>query len=61
MKLVKDVAEAIATKFNAEVELIEMPQSLKSQYQKYTCADISALLQHIEIEWTDITKYIHKA
>jgi len=57
----KDVAEAIATKFNAEIELIEMPQSLKSQYQKYTCADISALLQHIEIEWTDISKYIHKA
>ena len=57
----KEVAKAIATKFNAEIELIEMPQSLKSQYQKYTCADISALLQHIEMQWTDITKYIHTA
>jgi len=52
------VAESIAAKFDARIDLIEMPAALKSQYQEYTCADISALLQHIDMDWTDIHNYI---
>ena len=52
------IAASIAKKYDASIELIEMPSALKPQYQKYTRADISLLLQHIDIEWTDVHDYI---
>lgn len=55
------VANTISEKFDAKIEIIEMPSTLKTQYQEYTCADISSLKQHIEIDWTDVHNYIrHK-
>jgi ADP-L-glycero-D-manno-heptose 6-epimerase len=45
-KSFKTVAEEIASKYNAKIEYIPMPENLKSQYQKYTCADLTKLKQH---------------
>lgn len=39
----KSVARAIAVKYDAKLEYIPMPQEVKNQYQKYTCADITKL------------------
>ncbi len=39
----KDLAVDIANKHNAKIEYIPMPENLKYQYQKYTCADITKL------------------
>lgn len=38
-----DVAEEISKKYNATIEFIDMPESLRTQYQIYTCADITKL------------------
>ena len=53
---------AIATQSlrQAEIELIEMPSAIKPQYQKFTRADITALLQHVDIDWTDVQDYIDR-
>jgi ADP-L-glycero-D-manno-heptose 6-epimerase len=37
------VAREIAEQYNARIEYIPMPESVKAQYQKYTCADMSKL------------------
>lgn len=39
----KTIAETIAAQHNAEVEIIPMPEHIKVQYQKYTCADLTKL------------------
>jgi len=39
----ESVARAIANKYNARVEYIPMPDDIKNQYQKYTCADLTNL------------------
>lgn len=42
-KSFKDVALEIAEKYNAKIKYIPMPEKLKSQYQTYTCADLTKL------------------
>lgn len=37
------VAKNIAHKYRARIEYIPMPETIKSQYQSYTCADITKL------------------
>lgn len=39
----KDVADEIAKEYNALITEIPMPEHIKHQYQKYTCADTSKL------------------
>lgn len=39
----QNVAEEIAGKYGARIEYIPMPDHLKSQYQTYTCADLTRL------------------
>ena len=53
------IASTIAEKYNAKLEYIPMPDSLKSQYQEYTCANIKKLTNIIDIEWTKIEDYIN--
>jgi ADP-L-glycero-D-manno-heptose 6-epimerase len=43
----QDIAEEIAKKYNAKIEYIPMPESLKGQYQKYTCADMTKTLKSL--------------
>ena len=42
-KSFQSVAEEVAAKHNAKLEYIPMPDSVKSQYQSYTCADLTKL------------------
>ena len=35
-----DVADMVAEEYHAEIEIIPMPEILKSSYQEYTCADM---------------------
>lgn len=39
----QDIASGIATKYGAELEFIDMPEKMRSQYQTYTCADVTKL------------------
>ena len=39
----QNIASSIASKYSAEIEFIDMPESMRAQYQTYTCADISKL------------------
>lgn len=57
----RQVADAIAEKYNATIECVQMPDNLIGQYQEYTCADISKLKKHIDFEFTDILDYIKNA
>lgn len=41
------VAEEVAEKYNAVIEMIPMPANLINSYQKYTCADLTNLNQII--------------
>jgi ADP-L-glycero-D-manno-heptose 6-epimerase len=45
-KSFKDVAEEIAGQYNARIEYIPMPDNMQSQYQKYTCADLTKLSKY---------------
>ena len=42
----ESVARVIAEQNNARVEYIPMPDNVKSQYQKYTCADVTRLRKY---------------
>ena len=44
-----DVARMIADKYGAKIEYIPMPDNLKSQYQTYTCADLTKIRQEIQL------------
>lgn len=55
----KDIAEVIAEKYSAKIEYIPMPEILQNQYQRYTCANINKLSQHININWTKVSDYIN--
>jgi ADP-L-glycero-D-manno-heptose 6-epimerase len=39
----QSIAEEISNKYNVPIRYISMPQNLKSQYQVYTCADLTKL------------------
>ena len=53
------VAQSIAKKHGAKIELIDMPDKLKSQYQEYTCANLDKLNSVVDMQWTNIEDYIN--
>ena len=53
------VGQAIAEKHGVDVEYIEMPDNLKSQYQAHTCADLTKLNSVVNMSWIDIVDYIN--
>ena len=53
------VANAIATKHNAAINYIPIPENIKAQYQKYTCANLTKLNNAIDMQWTSIEDYIN--
>ena len=53
------VARTIAEKYGADIKYIPMPDNLKGQYQKYTCADLTKLNSVIDHKWIDIKDYIN--
>lgn len=44
-KSFEQVAREVAAQYDAKIEYIRMPEQLKSQYQAYTCADLTKLNQ----------------
>ena len=40
------IAETISKDLKAKIEYIPMPDDLKAQYQKYTCADVTKLRKY---------------
>jgi ADP-L-glycero-D-manno-heptose 6-epimerase len=42
----ESVAKGIAKKYNAKIDYIPMPDDIKNQYQKYTCADLTNLRKY---------------
>ena len=55
----ESVAQAIAKKHGAAIEYIPMPENLKTQYQKYTCANLDKLNSVVDMSWTSIEDYIN--
>jgi ADP-L-glycero-D-manno-heptose 6-epimerase len=55
----ESVGRAIAKKYSADIEYIPMPENLKTQYQKYTCANLDKLNSVVEMQWTNIEDYIN--
>ena len=53
------VGRTIAKKYNADIEYIPMPESLKGQYQEYTCANIKKLSNTVDVKFTNIEDYIN--
>ena len=53
------VANAIADKYDAKINIIPMPENIKSQYQKYTCANLTNLNSVVDMQWTNIEDYIN--
>ncbi len=51
-----EIAELIAKKEGAEIEVIPFPKHLEGKYQEYTCADIS-WYSH---DYTEVKHYLHK-
>ena len=56
----REIADAIANKTNSEVTEIPMPEDLKLQYQKYTCADLTNLNKYIQMKWIDVIDWIKR-
>ena len=52
------IAKIIAEKYNAKLETIPMPTNLSKQYQTYTCADLTKLNKHIDINWKTVKEFI---
>jgi ADP-L-glycero-D-manno-heptose 6-epimerase len=44
----EQVGRAIADQYAARIEYIAMPESVKNQYQTYTCADLTKLKMHYD-------------
>jgi ADP-L-glycero-D-manno-heptose 6-epimerase len=53
------VGRAVAKKYHADIQYIPMPETLKAQYQKYTCADLTKLNSIVDQSWTSIKDYIN--
>lgn len=53
------VGRAIAKKYHADIQYIPMPDQLKTQYQKYTCADLTKLNSVVDQSWISIEDYIN--
>lgn len=57
----KEIAEIIAKKYDAKIELIPMPDSVKNQYQEYTCADNKKLLDVVDHSFIRPVDWINEA
>jgi len=53
------VAKSIAEKYDAKIELVNIPDNLKNQYQEYTCANLDKLNSVVNMQWTKIEDYIN--
>lgn len=54
------VGRTIAKKYYADIQYISIPEQLKFQYQKYTCADLTKLNSVVNMQWKSIEDYINE-
>ena len=55
-----DIAEEYAKKYDAEIEYVPLPEHLKGQYQFFTCADNSKLINSIgPYKFKTVEEYIN--
>ena len=55
------MADLISKKYDSSIEYVDMPEILKSSYQKYTCADISKLEDSIGTQrWITLEEWLDK-
>jgi hypothetical protein len=51
----------ISSQYNVPIKYIEMPEILKSSYQKYTCANLSKLEDAIGVQrWITVEEWLDK-
>lgn len=56
----RDIADAVCQKEKAEIIEIPIPDTLKGQYQEYTCADLTKLNKTVNMEWIDVLDWIKR-
>ena len=57
----REVAEIIASNSYSSIKEIPIPKNLVKQYQKFTKADTSKLLEVVgEYEWKTVEKYVEE-
>tara|TARA_B100001057_G_scaffold336998_1_gene337839 strand:- start:3542 stop:4351 length:810 start_codon:yes stop_codon:yes gene_type:complete len=54
------VGQMIAEKYNAKIEYMPMPDQLKNQYQKYTCANLQKLNSVVSHKFKTVEEYINE-
>jgi ADP-L-glycero-D-manno-heptose 6-epimerase len=54
-----DIAHTIAKKYSAKIEIMPMPENIKSHYQSYTCANNEKLNNYVNIDWTNVLDWIN--
>lgn len=55
-----NIGQWAAKKHDAVLKNIPMPDNLKGQYQKYTCADMTNLNKHINVEFKTVKDYYNE-
>lgn len=55
----KEVAQIIAKKYNAKIQEIPMPESIKKHYQSYTKADNTKVNRLVKLDWNTIENYVN--
>tara|TARA_B100001057_G_scaffold22028_2_gene20355 strand:+ start:984 stop:1814 length:831 start_codon:yes stop_codon:yes gene_type:complete len=53
------VAQVVANKYGAKIEEIPMPENIKAQYQKFTCADNDKLKKTIEHKCFSVGEWVN--
>lgn len=57
----EQVAKIVKSRYNSDIEYIDMPEQLKSGYQTYTCADLTQLYSAIgPQQWITIEEWLDK-
>lgn len=61
VKSFQHIANLISSQYNVPIKYIEMPEILKSSYQKYTCANLSKLEDAIGVQrWITVEEWLDK-
>ena len=53
------VAELVAKKHNAKIEIIPMPGKLQGQYQTFTSADLTKINKHIDHKFITVEEFLN--
>lgn len=57
----QDIADVVSRLNNTPIEYVEMPEILKSSYQKFTCADLTKLEDSIGTQrWITVEEWLDK-